>query len=163
MAVSDNCKYVAYRLSGLPVGAFGETYVVATALKESAGAFRYEYFVVSKRLKPHLFNDALSFVPNDVPEELLKVDIDFLVGEAKQQAEIYLFQKLSEIAEISARPNFLDFRIELVEMSYMPLHGCWMRGDFIEETKTIAQATQCDRLKRYLSLLTRSSFTRRPG
>jgi hypothetical protein len=159
----DKCKYVAYRLSGLPAGAFGETYVIATAMAEAAGVYRYEYFIVTKRDEPHLYKEAFIFEPRDVPDELLKVDVDFLIGEARQQADNYLSQRLFAMAEQKGRPEILDYRLELVEMSYMPLHGCWMRGDFVEETRAIAEATSCIQLKRYLSLLVRSSFTRRPG
>lgn len=163
MRNTDKCKYSAYRLSGLPAGTFGETYVIATAMTEAAGSYRYEYFVVTKRDEPHLFYDEYTFDPADVPEELLKVDIDFLVGEARQQAENYLSQRLFNMAEKKARPSLLDFRLDLVEMSYMPLHGCWMRGDFVEETRAIAKATRCDYLKRYLELIVRSQFIRRSG
>lgn len=147
----------------MPAGAFGETYVITAAITESAKVYRCEYFIVTKRDEPHFVHEAFPFEPGDVPEELLKVDLDFLVGESRQQAENYLSQRLFDLAEKKGRPNLLDYRYELTKMSYMPLHGCWMRGDFHEETRKIADATRCPQLKRYLSLLVRSSFTRRPG
>ncbi len=163
MPSSDACKYVTYRLSGLPAGAFGETYVIAAAMTEGAGIYRCEYFVVTKRDEPHLFHEAFAFEPGDVLEELLKIDLEYLVGESRQQAENYLSERLFYIAEKKGRPNLLDYRHELVEMPYMPLHGCWMRGEFVEETRKIAEATRCSKLKRYLSLLVRSTFVRRPS
>lgn len=163
MADLGSCKYVAYRVGGLPAGAFGETYVIATAMTESPGTHRYEYFVVSQRSEPHLHKMTCSFVPGEVPEDLLKVDTNFLIGEAKQQAENHLALRLFDIAEKRDRPALLDYRIELTEMNYMPLLGCWMRSAFHDKIKTIVQVTQCPPLKSYLNAVTRISFTRGPG
>jgi hypothetical protein len=163
MAEADQCKYVAYRLSGAPIRAFGETYVIAAAMVESAGVYRCEYFVVTKRDSPHLYHETFTFEPNGVPEDVLKVDVDFLIGEARQQAENYLSQRLFDIAEEKGVSNLLDYRLDLIEMSYMPLHGSYMRGQFVEETRAVAERTACAQLKRHLNLVVRSSFTRRPG
>jgi len=163
MPNADRCKYVAYRLSGSPIRAFGETYVITTAMTENAGVYRCEFYVVTTSAEPHLYDRALIFEPREVPEELLKVDVAFLVGEARQQAENYLYDRLSELAEENNRPNLLDYRVELFELPYMPLHGCWLRGKFVAETRAIAERTRCVELKRYLNLLVRSSFTRGPG
>ena len=162
MSKSDTCKYATYRLAGLPAGVFGETYVIAAAMAEGTNVYRCEYFLLTKRDEPHFLHEAFTF-EGDVPEELLKLDLDYLVGESRQQAENYLSERLFQIAEKKGRPNLLEYRYELVEMPYMPLHGCWMRGEFMEETRKIVEATRCGQLKRYLSLLVRSSFTRRPG
>lgn len=163
MVETGQCKYIAYRLGGAPIRAFGETYVIAAGMVEGAGVYRCEYFVLTKRDNPHLYHETFTFEPNDIPEELLKVDVDFLIGEARQQAENYLSQRLFDIAEEKGVSNLLDYRLDLVEMPYMPLHGSYMRGDFIEETRAIAERTRCAQLKRHLNLIVRSTFTRRPG
>ena len=159
----DQCKYVAYRLGALPAGLFGETYVIAAGISEAAATFRCEYYVLSQRSEPHLHFESYSVSPGDVPEDLLKVDMDFLIQEGKQQAENHLAARLFDIAEKKQRPHLFELNISLVEIPSMPLLGCWMRGMFHDEIRDIAKSTQCNRLKSYLEAVTRSSFMMRPG
>jgi len=159
----NQCKYVVYRLGALPAGLFGETYAISAAIAELANTYRCECYVVSQRSEPHLFSESFSISPGDTPEEFLKVDIDFVLQEGKQQAEMHLADRLLDIAEKKQRPNLYGLNIELVELSYTPLLGCWMRGVFHEEIRSIAKATECNQLRFYLDAVTRSSFVIRPG
>lgn len=99
MASSASGRYVSFRVSGLPAGSFGETYVITAAAMSGNNAHRGEFFIVSKRHQPHMYHNAFEFLPGDVPEELVKVDEDYVLSEARDQAQNYLDDVLYQLAE----------------------------------------------------------------
>lgn len=149
---NDDRGYKSYRVSGLPVGPFGETYVITTATLGDSEVHRFELFILSKRHEPHLHFEAFQFHPNDVPEELLKIDEDYLYSEARQQAQIYLDDALCRLAEEHGDQLLDRYRVELIEVRHMPLLSLWMRGELHKEIKEISEKTQNPRLRLSLRL-----------
>lgn len=158
---NESRSYVSYRVSGLPAGPFGETYVITTGVLGGDGAHWIEVFVVSKRHEPHLYRDAFEFISRDVPEDLLKVDEGYLLSEARQQAQNYLDEALYQLAEKHGDYVLDRYRAELVEVQNMPLLSLWMRGQLHDEIRTVAKETRCSRLRLCLRLLTQGSVMRR--
>lgn len=153
--------YIAYRVSGVPAGPFGETYVITTGTPGENGTHSFEFFIVSKRHEPHLYRDVFEFTPGVVPEELLKLDEDYLLSEARQQAHNYLDDALYQLAEAHGDHVLDRYSAELIEIGHMPLLSFWMRGELHEEIHTIAKETQNPRLRFFLNLVTQSSVMRR--
>jgi len=153
---SESRGYVSYRVVGLPAGPFGETYVITTGVLGADDAHWVEVFVVSKRHEPHLYRDAIEFVSRDVPEDLLKVDEDYLLAEARQQAQNYLDEELYHLAEKHRDHLLARYRAELVEIQHMPLLSLWMRGQLHEEIRTVCKETKSPRLRLCLSMVTQA-------
>jgi hypothetical protein len=162
IVVNDESRgYVSYRVSGLPAGPFGETYVITTWILGSNDTHWIEVFVISTRHEPHLYRDTFEFVSRDVPEELLRVDEEYLLSEARQQAQNYLDDALYQLAERHGDHVLARYRAELVEVKNMPLLSLWMRSKLHEEIRTIAKETRSPRLKLCLNLVTQGSVMRR--
>jgi len=158
----SNSKYSSYRVSGLPAGPFGETYLIVVVINDSNRLKRWEYFLISKRSKPNLQKSACSYETSEDLDESLEIDEEFLVEEAKQQAAFYLEDALEEIASSSSRPFSFDYKVEFLNTNTSPLHSLWFRGELHDEIRDIAQSTECKELKFYLEILVKSSFVRRP-
>ena len=107
--------FASYRVSGLPAGRFGETYVVTSAVLGENDAHWMEVFVVSVRNTPSLYHDTFEFVFIDVPEDLLKVDEAYLLSEAKQQAQNYLEELLFQLSEEHGDHILDRYRPELLQ------------------------------------------------
>lgn len=158
---SDQKGYTSFRVSGLPVVSFGETYVIVSTADGASGSHWIEYFIVSKRQEPRLHHEAFEFLPNDVPEELLVATPSFFLTEGRQQAENYLWDALYRLAEKHGDHVLDRYRVELIEQQSTPLHNLWFRGELHDEIRIVASKTRNLQLKRVLELVTRSSFMRR--
>lgn len=143
--------YKSYRLRGLPPAAFGETYVITTAQTHAENGGRCELFIVSARPAPSLTSRYIDIPPDTFPVEDQEIDTEYLHALAKQDAEIFLDDRLFEIAEEKERLQWLDCRYELELLTHMPLHQCWLRGVFCNETREIADKTTAPYLKSYLN------------
>lgn len=157
MLIKDNRGYISYRVSGLPVGQFGETYVVTTAALGMDGIHGFEVFVISKRHEPHLYYEAFQFKPGDMPEELLQINEEYLFSEARQQAKNYLDDMLFQLAEKHGEHVLDRYGADLNEIRHMPLLSLWMRDELHREIEDISNKTQNPRLKLCLSFVMQSS------
>ena len=156
---NSKCKY--FRISGVPAGSFGESYLLITTKVESMQLCWWEYYIISKRMNPSLQKMSHEYeTPTDLPESL-KIDICYLLDEAKQEAQYFLEDKLVEIYEKAGKPLSPTTGIELVEISQNPLHSLWFRDQLRDEIGLISQSTKSPDLKPYLELLVKSSFLRR--
>lgn len=157
VATNQSRGYVSYRASGLPAGPFGETYVIASAAVGTNGTHWFEFFILSKRHKPHLYRGGFEFTAGDVPEELLKIDEDYLLSEARQQAQNYLDDALFQLAEKHGDHVLARYSVELIEIKNMPLLSLWIRGELHEEIQKVAKETRNPRLKLSLNLVMQNS------
>ena len=154
-------EYFCYRVSWLPAGVFGESYVVIATILESEAKGSWECYFLSKRLNPTLLKDTCDF---EVPAgQGLSIDVNFLRGDAKMQVETFVASRLEQLANTHNRPEIIAYNYELEELDFMPLHNLWFRGDMHDEIKEITGSTQCGPLKAYLDVLVKSTFNRRPG
>lgn len=157
---NDSRGYVSYRVCGLPTGSFGETYAIATGLVGDAGRHLAEFFVISKRYHPHLHAAAIEFVSDDIPDDVLTVDEDYLLCEARQQAQNYLDEALFEIAEKHGEHVLTRYRPEMIELRYMPLLSLWMRSELRDEIRSIAEKTKSPRLRLCLGMAMQTRMMR---
>jgi hypothetical protein len=153
MATYDDSKYLICELRSLPAGIFGETYAVVTGIHTSGSYFKGEYFVLTQRPAAALQKGGFRFSSTDVPADLLTVDLDFMIQEARQQAEILLIDRLEERATQLQRPELLGLNIQMKECSARPFVGCWLRGQFHEQLLDIRDQTECASLASYLGLV----------
>jgi hypothetical protein len=163
MATYTDSKYKIFQLRAVPAGLFGETYVVATGIHKEGDNYSYETFVITQRPQPALSTAAFPVCASGVPEELLTIDLDFLVEEGRQQGENRIIDRLSELAEERNRPELLSLQVQLEECPGRPFVGCWMRGLFHDQIREIAHSTECASLAKYLSLVASISYSRSPG
>lgn len=126
MAGENLQGYISYRVSGLPTGPFGETYVIASATLGSNGIHSAEYFIISKRHDPHLVCDQFNFNSRAVPNDVLNVDEEYLFSEVRQQATNYLNDVLFQLAETHGHHILVRYNAELVEIKHMPLGTVWI-------------------------------------
>jgi hypothetical protein len=151
MSIHLDSKYTIYKPEALPSGLFGETYVVAVGIYAKEKKYKGEYFVITQRPKPTLFSGGFEFSADDFPQDFLTVDLDFLVQESRQQAEIRLIDRLEQLSEELKKPDLLALQVRLVENNMRPFVGCWLRGSFHEQIRQIAKTTECQSLSIYLS------------
>ena len=163
MTIYTDSKYKTFQLRGLPPGLFGETYVVATGICTGGDNYKVECFVITQRPKPALHTVAFPVVAGDVPNELLSVDLDFLVDEGRQQGENRIIDRLGELADELRRPDLLSLPVRLEECPGRPFVGCWLRGAFHEQIREVARTTECASLAKYLGMVASSLHARRPG
>lgn len=157
MADKPKCEDKSYRVAGLPVGVLGESYVTLAVIPLGDRHYRCECFILTRVAKPHLVSESFTVTPDDVPQELhQELNEKFLFEEALHFAENLLLTRVADVAEQKQRPHILDYRFELIPMTHRPFLGCWMRGHFHEEIRSIAETTKCNRLKLYLTLTMQS-------
>lgn len=145
-------KYDTYTLRQLPVGVFGETYVIVTATEIALGIYKAEYFILTQRPTEAMHMGSIDIPAKSVPAELGIVDTDFTINEAYLQAEIALFLLLEVRANKLERPDLAYLPFELKQI-HSPFVGCWMRGRFTKLLMDVKNSTECPVLKKYISLL----------
>jgi|GEM_PF-3261813 len=148
--------YEAYRVSRVPTGYFGESYVVTTGTINENGVHSAEYFFISKRHDPSLERLKISIEPGDIPEHLLKVDKDYLLSEARQQAQLFLDEAIYKLADEHGESVLDRYQPTLIQLSHMPLLSLWIRGELKDNIRSIAQETENPALKRFLEIVTNS-------
>lgn len=148
MATYSDSRYKIYRASGLPPGLFGLAYVVAVGIHTSGDYFKGEYHIVTSR-PPALHQGGFRFSATGVPPDLLTVDLDFIVQEAVQQAEVFLLDRIEEKATELKKPDLLALPVDLKE-SPSPFAGFRLRGEFEREIEEIRSSTASEVLERYL-------------
>ena len=148
--------YEAYRVSGVPAGYFGESYVITTWTLNKNGVHFAEYFFISKRHDPKLDHLSLTIDPGGIPDHLLKVDKDYLLSEAQQQAQLFLDEALYKLADAHGDQVLDRYQPTLVKISSMPLLRLWVRGELKDEVCAIAQETDNPSLKQLLEIVTKN-------
>lgn len=148
MTTYTDSRYKIFRVSGLPPGLFGLTYVVAVGIHTSGDYFKGEYHILTSR-PPALHQDGFRFSAAGVPADLLTVDLDFIVQEAVQQAQIFILDKIDEKATELKKPDLLALPVEFKE-SPSPFAGFRLRGEFEQQIVQIRSTTECEVLERYL-------------
>ena len=114
MPNASNSKYEIFQLGGLPPGVFGETYAIATAVAKPGKTYKGEYFLLTQRPTPSLNQGTLAVNASNVPPELLSIDLDFIIRESQQQAEVRLIDLLYQRAEALNRPDLVGDRKSVV-------------------------------------------------
>lgn len=161
MAVYKDAKYKVFKADFPANSVFGETYVVAVGVKISEKEYKGEYHIFTQRPKPRLQEGSLNFSSEEVPSELFTVDVDFMLNESLQQAEICLIDRLAEIAEASGKPEILALPVHLSECSARPFVGCWLRGSFQDQIRSVLSSTECESLSVYLKVVTSMALIRK--
>lgn len=144
--------YKSYRLTGLPLGVFGETYIVVATSDSRFGGFSVEYYILSSRPKESMRTRTLEVYAKDLPEELGVVDADFAINEGLRQAEVDIIQMLEERSIELNRPGLAILPFKIQEDN-IPFVGFRMRGQFLNQLEDILRYTKCQRLARYMDLL----------
>lgn len=153
MARYGESQFRFYQLDRAPSGLFGETHVISVGIHTMGPNYKGEVYVLSQRSEPHFESAGWYFSAADIPEELATVDIDFMLEEGKQHAELLLIDRLERRAEELGNADILGCGLNLVENQVRPLVGCWVRGRFHEEMAEVYRATECSSLHRYLHML----------
>ncbi len=148
MTTYPDSKYKIYRVSGLPAGLFGLTYVVAVAIHTSGDYYKGEFHVITSR-PPSLHQDGFRFSAAGVPPEFMKIDLDFILDEAWQRAQMFLLDKIEDKAKELNKPDLLALPVDLKECA-SPFVGFRIRGELENEIVNIRFSTESETLERYL-------------
>jgi hypothetical protein len=117
-----------------------------------------EQFVLTQRPNEALNAGTFEIDSMNLPEELGKVDLDFVFAEGRIHAEFLVSQLLEIRANELGRPNLVFNRVELADQ-HSSFVGCKMRGRFVPQFSEMKRATKCDELSRYLALLEQVAVT----
>lgn len=158
----ETSKYIAYSLHRLPTGIFGEAYVIVTGSEVNQGEYRAEHFILTQRPNEALRMDALDISFPSFPEELGSLDVEYVINEARRQAEMSL-QLMLEDRAIELNRNDLAYLPFELEQRPNSLLSCWMRGLYTSELMAIKDNTNCPPLSRYLNLLSQTRVEVRGG
>ena len=148
-----------YQVQGLSASIFGEAYVVVNAIESSPGLFRREQFILTQRPTEAIKIDAFEINGRALPEELGKIDLDFVLDEGKTHAEDLVSLLLEHRANELGRPDLALVRFELSERP-ISFVGCKMRGRFVEQLTKMKETTKCVAFSFYLSLLDQVAIVR---
>lgn len=148
MTTYAESKYEIYRVSGLPPGLLGLTYVVVVGIHTSGDHFKGEYHILTSR-PPKLYQEGFRVSAAGVPADLLVVDLDFVMQEAAQQAEMFLLGLIEEKATQLQKPDLMALPIKLTK-DQSPFVRFRLRGEFEHEIVQIRSATECETLERYI-------------
>lgn len=148
MALYSDSKYKIFEITGLPPGLFGSVYVVAVSIHTSGDYFRGEHYVLTARsLALHI--EKFRFSSTDLPPDFLRVDLEFILQEAKEQSQIFFANELEKRAIELKRPDLVALPFALEEIS-SPFVGFRLRGEFENEIIQIRNETECEQLSIYL-------------
>lgn len=148
MATYPDSNYKMYRVSGLPAGLFGLTYVVAVAIHTSGDHYKGEFYVITSR-PPELYQGGFRFSAFEVPPEFMKIDLDFILDEAWQRAQMFLLDKIEDKAKELNKPDLLALPVDLEECD-IPFVSFRLHGAFESEIIAIRDSTESEALERYL-------------
>ena len=148
MTTYADSKYQIFRISDLPPGLFGLTYVVAVGIHTSGDYFKGEFHILTS-LPTKLYQGGFRVSAAGVPADLLVVDLNFIMQEAAQQAEIFMLDRIEEKATQLQKPDLMALPVNLKEAP-SPFAGFRLRGEFEQEIVEIRQTTECETLERYL-------------
>ena len=152
-------EFNCYRVRGLPVGNFGESYLIVSTVVEKTQR-RWEWFFLSKRFDPGLLMSSYCYEESADFLDEHPIDRAYLLEEAKYDAYTQISDKLEELAEEKAKPQLLELKYDFLPIEANPIHNLWFHGLLHDDIKRMEESTQCEKLKRYLSLLVKSSFVR---
>jgi hypothetical protein len=85
-----------------------------------------------------------------VPNELLTVDLEFMISESTTLAESMLAELLAERAAELNAPHLALAPIRLKPISASPFVGCQLRGLFTKQIAAVGKSTECETLHRYM-------------
>ncbi len=149
MALYSDSQYKFFEITGLPPGLFGSAYVVAVSIHTSGDYFRGEYYVLSTR-SPALHIEKFRFSSTNLPPDFLRVDLEFILQEAKEQAKNLFSSKLEERAIELKKPDLVALPFALKEIP-SPFVMFRLRGEFEDEIAQIRGETDCEQLSIYLN------------
>lgn len=144
-------KYIVYQLRGLPLGVFGESYIVVACDDSVKGKLRAEHHILTQRPHESLRSGALN-IDRDLPPEFGIIDADFALSEGFHQAEIAIFELLEKRSSELNRPDVALLPFNLKECP-SPFVGCRMRGRFLKQLEDIGKSSKCQVLSRYMNRL----------
>jgi hypothetical protein len=150
MAHYEDSKYKILELTEMPPGVFGETYVIAVGIHTSGLHFKGEFYVLTQRPSFALAHGGWRFSQPPLSEVLPTVDLDFMMNESAESAQLRLVDRLLVRAEELNAPQLLSTQIKLIERQGRPFVGCRLRGMFSDQLSEVADTTECPSLHRYL-------------
>lgn len=141
-------------IDGLPRAFFRDAYLVVSVWQPSPTTWRAEYHILTRRPDEHVFGDYVDLDPTTFPPEVrdeLSVDENYMIDEAKRQAEIVLIEELSKLAQQQQDPElaYMPFRFE---STIMNLNNLWRLGTYKASLQKMVNATGSKALKLHLSI-----------
>lgn len=141
-----------YSVSGLPLGIFGEAYVVISVWQPSATRWIAEYNLLTTRPQEDLNSHVVEFDTANYPPELDSIDEAYMEAEAVRQAQLDLALELERRATILGRPEvaYLPFAFQRTKISPVTLR---IRNLFPTKLADMANQTKSSDLKNYMRIV----------
>ncbi|TAG82121.1 MAG: hypothetical protein EAZ24_00980 [Burkholderiales bacterium] len=153
MPTYRDSKVKHLQIKRLPPGVLGEAYAVVCANHISNQQYEGEVYILAQRTQPRLHVDMFAFDASMVPENLEKIDLDYVLTEGDWRAEQLIFKLLCQRAKELNAPHVELLDPEISERPIPPFVSCWVGNRFIEEIREIAKQTESGPLSRYLTAL----------
>lgn len=130
--------------------AFGDPTIVVTAQGTDVNRYFGEYFTLYRGTEPRMEQGILKLNGSEIPDNVLKVDLQFMLNEAFQFAltgyRSILSQKYPQVVELNLfRPPF-----EIIPTKKAHLAQLWMRNEFHTQLLAVQQATRCSELRSFI-------------
>ena len=147
---ASNESFLVFRAASTFPTAFGDPTIVVTAQVTNGNRYYGEYFTLYRDTEPKMEQGKLKLNGTEIPDDILKVDLQFILNEAFQFAltgyRAILCQMYPQAAELNLfRPPF-----EIVPTEKTHLAQLWMRNAFHAEMSAVERATQCGELRSFL-------------
>lgn len=133
---------------------FGESYIVVCAYSPSENTIVAEYYLLTSKNSQAMKRGSLTYVKNEEVPEQITIDIDFLLKESQQQAEVEFHELIHDLVEKTKNENYYTVPIVISEPENNKLIGCWLRGKFHSEIKEIHSVTKCKKMLRIFGAIT---------
>lgn len=143
-----------FSISGLPRAFFHDAYLVVAVWRPTPTTWRAEYNILTRRPNEHVFGDYVDLDPTTFPPDVqdeLSVDENYMIEEAKRQAEIVLIDELSKLAQEQQDPE-LAYLPTHFESTSMSLGTLWRLGTYKASLQRMLDATGSKALKLHLSI-----------
>jgi hypothetical protein len=114
---------------------------------------------MTKRPQEKLRKGARKYLVKSIPAELGDIDLDVVLQQGLQEAELLLMDALDERAAELGRSDVAHLQFELKPTSSGALLSCWMRGQFNSQLTDVQGSTKCRSLASYLGLLSQVEIT----
>ena len=138
-----------FRVQGLPLGFFGEAYVIVSVWKSTPTIWMAEFNILTKRPHAHLVSCDINFDIANYPSELEPIDEAYMEAEAERQAENYLILELEKRATELNRSDLAYLPI-LLQRSKNSTVNLWVSNLFPGKLEDMANHTKSSDLKNYL-------------
>lgn len=112
-----------------------------------------EYFILIPNVECIYYKKLFSFDAGAIPENLVKVDSEFMLRQAYELARYKMANHFSRSDENTVDKNIVHKMYKLNELETNEMAGLWIRNQCTDIIRQIHKETKCQSLKRMLGYI----------